>query len=104
MEDRSKEDHLIKAHLEDHHRIYLLDCMDSKHVTQGYLYHHGTNRFQLHQNQPVAISKVPISHYVKDTDFDAHIKVFKKENKANGEIVEVNIINLFGFNLWNRIS
>jgi hypothetical protein len=28
----------------------------------------------------------------------------KKAIKANGEIVEANIINLFGFTLWVRIS
>jgi len=41
---------------------------------------------------------------VKDTNLDAHIKVFKKTIKANMEIMEVNIINLFGFILRNNIS
>jgi hypothetical protein len=36
---------------------------------------------------------------VKDIDLDAHIKVLKKAIKTNGEIVEVDIINLFGFTL-----
>ncbi len=35
--------------------------------------------------------------YVKDTNSDAHIRVFKKAIKANGEIMEANIINFFGF-------
>jgi hypothetical protein len=35
--------------------------------------------------------------YVKDTDLDVHIKVFKKAIKVNGETIEVDIINLFGF-------
>jgi hypothetical protein len=35
--------------------------------------------------------------YVKDTDLDVHIKVFKKVIKTNGEIVEADIINLFRF-------
>jgi hypothetical protein len=35
--------------------------------------------------------------YVKDIDLDAHIRVLKKTMKANGEIVETNIINMFGF-------
>jgi hypothetical protein len=35
--------------------------------------------------------------YVKDIDLDAHIRVFKKTIKANDEIVETNIINMFGF-------
>jgi hypothetical protein len=41
---------------------------------------------------------------VKDNDPDVHIKVFKKMIKANGETMEVNIINLFGFTLQNNIS
>jgi hypothetical protein len=31
-------------------------------------------------------------------------KIFKKKIKANGEIVEADIINLFGFTLQNNIS
>jgi hypothetical protein len=42
--------------------------------------------------------------YMKDTYLNAHIRVKKKTIKANGEIVEVNIINLFGFTLWDNIS
>jgi hypothetical protein len=34
--------------------------------------------------------------YVKDTNLNAHIKVFKKAIKTNGESMEVEIINLFG--------
>jgi hypothetical protein len=41
--------------------------------------------------------KLQYPTYVKDIDLDAHIKVFKKAIKANGEIVEADIINLFGF-------
>jgi hypothetical protein len=40
---------------------------------------------------------------VKDNDPNAHIKVFKKVIKTNGETVEVDIINLFGFTLQNNI-
>jgi hypothetical protein len=36
---------------------------------------------------------------VKDIDLDVHIKVFKKIIIVNGEIVEANIINMFGFTL-----
>jgi hypothetical protein len=36
---------------------------------------------------------------VKDIDLDAHIKVFKKTIKTNGETMEADIINMFGFNL-----
>ncbi len=54
-------------------------------------------------------SKVPYQKfqyptYVKDTDPNAHIRVFKKMTKANGETMEVNIINSFGFTLRNNIS
>ncbi len=38
--------------------------------------------------------------YMKDIDRDAHIIIFKKVIKANGETMEANIINLFGFILW----
>jgi hypothetical protein len=41
---------------------------------------------------------------MKDTNFDAHIKVLKKAIKADGETMEVNIINLFSFILRNNIS
>jgi hypothetical protein len=34
---------------------------------------------------------------MKDIDPDAHIKFFKKAIKANGETMEVDIINMFGF-------
>jgi hypothetical protein len=46
--------------------------------------------------------KLQYPTYVKDTDLDAHIKVFKKAIKANGEIMEVDIINLFGFTLKDK--
>ncbi len=35
--------------------------------------------------------------YVKDTNLNAHIKIFNKAIKTNGENVEVDIINLFDF-------
>ncbi len=47
--------------------------------------------------------KLQYPTYVKDTDPDAHIKVFKKVIKANGEVVEANVINLFGFTLRDNI-
>ncbi len=40
---------------------------------------------------------------MKNIDLDAHIKIFKKAIRANGETMEANIINLFGFILWNNI-
>jgi len=50
------------------------------------------------------IQEATISTYVKDIDLDAHIKVFNKAIKANGEIVEVDIINMFSFTLKDNIS
>ncbi len=41
---------------------------------------------------------------MKDIDLDVHINILKKTIKAKGEIVEVNIINLFGFILKYNIS
>ncbi len=41
---------------------------------------------------------------MKGIDHDTHIKVFKQAIKANGEIMEMNIINLFGFTLQENIS
>jgi hypothetical protein len=40
--------------------------------------------------------KLKYPTYVKNINHDAHIKVFKKAIKANGEIVEADIINVFG--------
>jgi len=48
--------------------------------------------------------KLQYPTYVKDTDLDVHIRVFKKAIKANGETMEANIINLFGFILKDNIS
>jgi hypothetical protein len=48
--------------------------------------------------------KLQYPTYVKDTNLDAHIRMSKKAIKANGEIVEANIINLFCFTLRIRIS
>jgi hypothetical protein len=45
--------------------------------------------------------KLQYPTYIKDINPDAHIRVFKKAIKANGETVEVDIINLFG--LFSRI-
>jgi hypothetical protein len=47
--------------------------------------------------------KLQYPTYVKNINPNAHIKVFKKAIKANGEIVEVDIINLFGFTLKDNI-
>ncbi len=47
--------------------------------------------------------KLQYPTYVKHTKLDAHIRVFKKAIKANGETMEVDIINMFGFTLRNNI-
>jgi hypothetical protein len=47
--------------------------------------------------------KLQYPTYMKDINLDAHIKVFKKMIRAIGEIVEANIINLFGFTLQDNI-
>jgi hypothetical protein len=47
--------------------------------------------------------KLQYPTYLKDNGHDAHIKIFKKK-EVNGEIVKVDIINLFGFILRNNIS
>jgi hypothetical protein len=51
----------------------------------------------------LAYKKLQYPTYVKDTDSDAHIRVLKKAIKANGETMEVDIINLFGFTFNNNI-
>jgi hypothetical protein len=40
---------------------------------------------------------------VKDIDLDAHIRVFKKTIKVNGNTMEANITFLFGFILQKHI-
>jgi hypothetical protein len=47
--------------------------------------------------------KLQCPTYVKDINMDAHIIVFKKAIKVNGELVEAEIINLFGFILKDNI-
>jgi hypothetical protein len=48
--------------------------------------------------------KLQYRTYVINTDPDVHIRVFKKAIKVNGETMEANIINLFGFTLKDSIS
>jgi hypothetical protein len=47
--------------------------------------------------------KLQYPNYIKEIDPNAHIRLFKKAIKANGEIVEVDIINMFGFILRDNI-
>jgi len=48
--------------------------------------------------------KLQYPTYVKDIDPDVHIRVFKKIIRGNGETMEADIINLFGFTLQDNIS
>jgi hypothetical protein len=48
--------------------------------------------------------KLQYPTYVKDINPNVHIKMFKKAIKANGEIIEFDIINMFGFTLKDIIS
>ncbi len=48
--------------------------------------------------------KLQYPTYVKNTDPYAHIRIFKKTIKTNGETMEANIINLFGFTFKDNIS
>jgi hypothetical protein len=41
--------------------------------------------------------------YVKDINFNVHIRVFKQAIKANEKIMEPNIFNMFSFTLRNNI-
>ncbi len=51
----------------------------------------------------VAIHEATISNLCQNTNLDVHIKVFKKAIKANGEMMEVDIINLFRFTFKDSI-
>jgi hypothetical protein len=49
--------------------------------------------------KPPTRKQLPYSTYVKDANMDVHIQMFKKAIKANGEIINLDIINLFEFTL-----
>jgi hypothetical protein len=108
MED-NLEIHLEEVHpkeirRESHLSIHLLDLMDCQRM------------FIPPWNQPPIVQpvskpstklpnrKLQYPTYVKDINLDAHIRVFKKAIKPNGEIVEVDIINMFGFTFRDSIS
>jgi len=57
--------------------------------------------FEPNNKLPYQKLQYPID--VKDIDHDVHIRIFKKTIKVNGEIVDDDIINLFGFTLWDNI-
>jgi len=49
---------------------------------------------QFQPTNKLPYQKLQYPTYVKDIDPDAHIKVFQKTIKVNGETMEVNIANL----------
>jgi hypothetical protein len=55
-------------------------------------------------NHKLPYGKLQYPTYVKDINLDAHIRMFKKAIKANGEIVQFDIINMVGFTLKDSIS
>jgi hypothetical protein len=58
---------------------------------------------QFQPTSKLTYQKLQYPTYVKDINPDAHIKVLKKTIKVNGETMEVNIANLFGFILRDNI-
>jgi hypothetical protein len=80
MEDKL-ETHLEEVHLEDHHLIHMLDHMDGQHLTHACLYHHGINNCCVtctKTNNQATIQKLQYPTYVKDTNRDVLVRVFKK--------------------------
>ncbi len=51
----------------------------------------------------LSYKKLQYPIYIKDINPNVHIRIFRKAIKINGEIVEANIINLFGFILKDNI-
>jgi hypothetical protein len=105
MED-NLEIHLNKVHLEgirlkNQLSIHMLDLLDGQHLTCACSYHHGINHlFVQPMSKPATklpYMKLQYPTYVKDTNPNVHIRVFKKAIKVNGEIVKSDIINVFGF-------
>jgi hypothetical protein len=91
----------------DHHSIHLLDHEDGQHLTT-HVYTtmvskpHCTTCTKIN-NQATIYKKLKYPTYVKDIDLDAHIEMFKKAIKANGKIMEVDIINLIHFTFKDNI-
>ncbi len=60
------------------------------------------------QHVPKPTTKLPFKKlqyltYVKNTNLNVYIRVFKKDINANGENLEAGIINLVGFALKNSM-
>ncbi len=54
-------------------------------------------------NNQLPYKKLQYPTYVKDINHDVHIRIFKVI-KANGDTMEADIINAFGFTLRDNIS
>jgi hypothetical protein len=101
-----EEVHPKEIRLESHLLIHLLDLLDGQHLTRTCLYHHGINHLLC--NLPKPATKLPYKKlqyptYVKNIDLNARIRVFKKAIKVNGETMEANIINMFGFTFKDNV-
>jgi hypothetical protein len=57
----------------------------------------------LEQTSKLPSKKLQYPTYIKDIALNVHIRVFKNAIKENMEIVQFDIINLFGFTLKNNI-
>jgi hypothetical protein len=61
-------------------------------------------QIQFEPTNKLQYKKLQCPTYMKDTNLNIHIKVFKKAIEANKEIMEANIIDLLGFTLKDNIS
>ncbi len=87
-----------KTHLEDHHGphvgFYKWPTLDPRMFMPPW---YPLVAIQSKPTNKLPYQKLQYPTYMKDIDLDAHIIIFKKNIRVNGEIVEVDIINLFGF-------
>ncbi len=63
-------------------------------------------RFVIEETYKLSYRKLQYPNYIKDINLNVHmIRIFKKDIfKTNGEIVELDIINLFGFTFKDSIK
>jgi hypothetical protein len=105
LEIHLEEIHLKEISLESHLLIHLLDFMDGQHLCMFIPPWYQPPVVQ-HVSKPTTklpYRKLQYPTYVKYNDLDVHIRMFKKAMKANGEIMETDIINMFGFTLKDNI-
>jgi hypothetical protein len=87
----------METHLEDRHLIHMLDFTNGQHLIQEYSCHVVPINYNSYETYKLPYQRFQYLTYVKDTDPNGHIKVFKK-------IIRANILNLFGFTLRDNIS